>query len=1065
VISLDIIGVSRIRFGKRVLTPTSPQLFAIALYLSVESERRIPRSELQSLLFPGVPKQSARSHSLRQLLYRLGSAGFPMESRGDAVWIASSHVHRAIAELKKRSVEERVLLSPSDFEVLPAYSPAISPQFSDWVDCLRSKVSRGIRAVLEEDLAHFQRAYEWAGVAETSQRLLAVEPLHYNAVCALTEASLLRGRPGDALKAVNEYLDEMPDAGSSQHRSIARLKNRIVADMRSPSTAPFVGRSDCMAFLSHAWDSAVAGTMQSVLVSGAAGIGKSRVLAALCDYAVLRGARCVTHTCGSNDRHRPLALFAHAAERLLGLRGALGISPSARSQLARLCDVGPASGLVSTDPISSEVARAELQDAIVDLLDAVCSESPLLLAVDDAHLLDSASWAVLREVSHRVAHRPLLILLCARSAQHPSRPDLPLRLRTFPLARLSEEDSRTLLLALAPERVADAARLAFDLRTSGGNPFLIHALTRFSRRSGGSAAPPPDVTALAASSYYALQADARTLLESVLYLRELASLPRLRIVSQLDEAVFLRSLRSLEEEGLIRLADGGLECSHDLIADALRVLTPQTVAAVLNARIARQLETECVDHRMDPTLAWASAQAWLAAGQPIDAARLIRRCAAHASALGEPVEAARMLGRLLDSPLPANEAVSLTEELIALADAGGERILRARAIEARIALLQEDPHHLRMHVRKELSDLKITQLESVVHDAGDLIPLLATLRRALVDPDLGAEQRVRTAATLLISSDLLYDRDLAHFTWQTTAPLLNDLSSSHPHSLRARLIYHAIFGEAEQAKATALCVFTHFPEPTLEPSTARSRSNALFALHVLGCSGEFHPHALTTFNHMRARKVLTQSIYVANMIAERFTIEGDIEAAIDWLVQVADDVRRVHPTAGGVTPGYYSTLAFAASVCDRLEAASAALNMVQKNLPTIGTPRMRAIDDALWMRLRLLDGNKTESRTSMRALDELYQRGCTYGRQDTIVEALWLAYRTHGDVRRASRLLREYLTTKRRDLGPPEWSLRHMTREDPAWRELSYGPPVAATVGRGSRAKLDGVLDSLVRSI
>jgi hypothetical protein len=422
-----------------------------------------------------------------------------------------------------------------------------------------------------------------------------------------------------------------------------------------------------------------------------------------------------------------------------------------------------------------------------------------------------------------------------------------------------------------------------------------------------------------------------------------------------------------------------------------------------------------------------------------------------------------MLGRLLDSPLPSKEALSLTEELIALADAGGERTLRARGIEARIALLQEDPNHLRVHHHKELSDLKVTQLESGVHDATDLQPLLVNLRDALVDRDLDVEQRVRAAATLLISADLLYDPELAAFAWRTAAPLFARLSDSHPHSLRARLIYHTIFGEPQEARATAVRMFDHFAQPTLEPSAARSRSNALFALHVLGCSREFHPQAFATYSYMRARKALTQSIYVANMIAERLTIEGNIEAAIEWVVRVADDVRRIHPTAGGVTPGYYSTLAFIASLCDRFQAAAAALDMVRQNLPTIGTPRMKSIDDALWMRLGLLSGNLSPTSARVAALAEAYQLGSTFGRQDSIVETLWLAYRMHGDAASGSRLLDDYLRMRRRDLGPPEWSFRYQTRDDCVWTELGYEPILELTVGRAARAKLDAVLDSLLR--
>jgi DNA-binding SARP family transcriptional activator len=1061
VISLDIIGVSRIRFGKRELTPASPQLFAIALYLSAEGERRIPRSELQNLLFSEVPKQSARSHSLRQLLYRLSSAGFPVESRDDALWVASSRVRHGITELQERSTAERLRLSPADLEILPAYSPSFSPPLCDWVDALRTKVARRVRALLEEDLATLQRAYAWDGVAQTSKTLLALEPLHYDAVRALTESCLLRGRPADALAAVNEYLDEHADVTSQQCSTVARLRHRLVAEMRSPVAAPFVGRADCIAFLSRAWDMAAAGTAQAVLVTGAAGIGKSRAMAVLCDYSVLRGARCVKHTCGSNDRHRPLALFAHIAERLLSLRGALGISPLARKHIGRLCDAGAPPTPASPDPIASEVARTELQDALVDLVDAVSSEGPLLLAIDDAHLLDAASWTVLREISRKITDRPLLVILCTRSAQHPTRSRLPVRLQTFSLAPLSEDDSRTLLLALAPDRVKDHPRLEHDVHTSAGNPLLIHALARYTYTTSGSANVPVDISVLAASSYYSLDQNTRTLLESVLHLRELSTLSRLRMVSQLDDTCFLRSLRDLEEEGLVRLFEGGVECSHDLIAEALRALTPRTVAAVLNGRIAAQLEAECVDNRMDPSLAWAAAQAWMNAAEPTAAVRLVRRCAANAAALGEAVEAARMLERLLDVALPADELLSLTADLINYSDAGCERHLRARAMEVRIRLLQEDPYRSRATTSKELSELRVMHLEDKLHEAGDLTPLLDQLRSILVDHGQEIDQRVRAAVTLMISADLLFDRDLAHFAWRETTSLTGSAATPHAHALRVQLIYHTVFGDVTTAITIARELLAGLSEATLAYRIAWRHRNALFALHTLGCSSDFHPPASAIHRYTRARGVYSTCAYIGSLISDCYMQEGDIEAAIDWTARIADDVRRVHPTAGGVTQGFFSTLAFLASTCDRLEAASKALAHFRRRLPLVHTPRLRAVDSALWMRLGLMRGDTVPSDETVSALHRDYQLGSTFGRQDSVVEALWLAFRARGENARSSELLRDYLALRRREPSPPDWSLRYATRVDCAWTELGFEAAGAPCVGSTARAKLDAVLDSL----
>ena len=1057
VISLDIIGVSRIRFAERELTPSSPQLFALALYLSAESERRVPRYELQNLLFPATVRQTARSHSLRQLLYRLGSAGFPLECQDDVVWVPANRVRSGIADLQERCAAQRLRLLVSDLEVLPAYVPSFSPQLCDWVDATRSRVSRRIRCILEEDLAAFQRAYDWDGVAQISKTLLALDPLHYHAVRGLTESCLVRCRPAEALAAVNEYLDEHSDASSEHCSTIRRLRNRLVAEMRSPVTAPFIGRADCLAFLSRSWDAAVSGVSQSVLVSGAAGMGKSRVLAALSDYAVLRGARCVAHTCGSNDRHRPLALFAHVGQRLLGLRGALGISPLAGSQIARLLDTAKPFSAAPTDQIASEVARAELQDALVDLIDAVSTEGPLLLAVDDVHLLDSASWAVLREISRNLTNRPLMLLLCTRSAQHPTKPYLPERLRTFPLAPLSEDDSRTLLLALAPHRAHDRSRLEQDVRTSGGNPFLIHALARYSA-SIASAGQPLDIGVLAASSYYSLNRDSRTLLESVLHLRELGTLSRLRSVCQLDEATFLRSLRDLEEEGLLQLVDGGVECAHDLIADALRALTPRTVAAVLNGRIAARLEAEWVDNQMEPTLAWAAAQAWMSAGEPGAATRLLRRCAAHAATLGEAGEAAKILGRLLDVSLPSEETLSLTGDLIAHADVSGERHLRARGIEVRIRLLQEEPYRSRPSTLKELRELKVSHLANRLHEVDDLEPLLGQLRDILIDDDQEADQRIRAAVTLLISADLMYDRELAEFTWEACSPLLASLEPSNTHVLRVQLIFHTVFGHVAEAISIARRLLNCSNDSYQPESVAWSHRYALFALHSLGCSSDFHAPAKTIYQQLRTRKVYSACVYVANLIAERLVQEGDLEAAIDWMSLVAGDLDRVHPTAGGVTQGYYSTLASLASSCGRLQLAAKALKAVRGRLPLIHTRRLRSVDAALWMRQNLLEGSGQPSGKAIEALERAHELGGTLGRQDSLVEALWLAYRRRGELARSSALLREYLTATRREPSLPEWSLRYSTREDEVWRALGYQPASKPDVGASALRKLDIVL-------
>ncbi|HUX34224.1 MAG TPA: hypothetical protein VMV51_10185, partial [Gemmatimonadaceae bacterium] len=66
-IFLHTLGVVAIRVGARRVLPRTARAFASLIYLGLERGRRVPRGELQELLFPGQGARTA-AHNLRQLL-------------------------------------------------------------------------------------------------------------------------------------------------------------------------------------------------------------------------------------------------------------------------------------------------------------------------------------------------------------------------------------------------------------------------------------------------------------------------------------------------------------------------------------------------------------------------------------------------------------------------------------------------------------------------------------------------------------------------------------------------------------------------------------------------------------------------------------------------------------------------------------------------------------------------------------------------------------------------------------------------------------------------------------
>lgn len=955
--------------------------------------------------------------------------------------VPSEHVRSPLAAIACLPLPERVRLPANAFLVLPGYAPCLTRPFEDWLDLLRTRLQRSVRRILEADLETLRSASDWTRLATVARTLLTLDPQHLTALKVLVESSFVTADATEALAALDDFLDEASDKDTELRAEVDLLRRRVSNSRRAGIASPLIGRAEALASLSEAWACAERGTTQYVLLTGPAGIGKTRVSAALRELVASRGGHIIDHACGDNDRHRPLSFFVKLSAALLALPGSLGVSPSAYSHITRLSLSASAPPEALPDAITSESVRAEIHDALIDLFDAVSAEIPLLVIVDDAHLLDPASWAVLRALSGRVRTRSAMVLLSTRStSQLQAQALLPQR-SVIVLGHLSAEDSRTLLLSLAPQDSFSEVELREALRLAAGNPFFIQALARSSSWVTR-AQVPLDITALASRTYHSLHESTRTVLECVLALKDLATLHRVRSVALVDDDTFLRSLRLLEEEGVVHCTGQDVRCSHDLLADALRPLVPTTVAAILRERIAAQLESECVERGFDAALAWASADAWLLSGNSMAAARLLRRCAANAAHLAEHSEAARILSRLLSVPLPADDALPLIDEIIAYAELGGERSIRARALRARLRLMEEQSVGLSDTSGLDISSVRIAIAEADLNEAGDLQTLIAESWSAIADTSLDLNLRMRAGVALLTAADLGLDPKLSAKCWQQLNPIAEKLGSEHTQALRGRLIYHTVFGDSRLAVRIAQRILRTHPMTQVDVASVGARRNALFALQILGRSAAFRPTAINAYALMIDRKIFTEAVYLAVTLAEDAIASGDLSTALSWLRRAGGAVGRLHETAEGITQGYLSALSSIATHSGDYSTARSLLTQVHQRLRLVATPRLRGINTAYLVRLAILQNQALPPDCSLEGLRRDYDAGCRLGRQDTIVEGLWLGYVRGEMLSEANHLLREYFQRYRREDCHADWSLWHSTRADRFWQDnRSWVPP------------------------
>ena len=185
-----------------------------------------------------------------------------------------------------------------------------------------------------------------------------------------------------------------------------------------------VGRRREREALARAVALAGKGTAQLVVLEGEPGMGKSRLLIEVMAEAGASGVRALTGAGDPIERVAPYHAWRSVFAALLGLeegadpdvRAASAVSalPESLRPLAPLLNLilglelpdSPESSLVQGER-RTQVTRRVLLDLLTD-----AAHGPLLIAIDDGHWLDSASWALIQELSGRSL--PVCVILATR---------------------------------------------------------------------------------------------------------------------------------------------------------------------------------------------------------------------------------------------------------------------------------------------------------------------------------------------------------------------------------------------------------------------------------------------------------------------------------------------------------------------------------------------------------------------------------------------------------------------------------------------------------------------------
>ncbi|HEX5944742.1 MAG TPA: AAA family ATPase [Acidimicrobiales bacterium] len=525
-----------------------------------------------------------------------------------------------------------------------------------------------------------------------------------------------------------------------------------------PGATPFVGRRAELEVLAAAWDQAAAGGRHLVVVTGEAGIGKSR-LTVEAAWRVRRDGGLVLF--GRCDQEA-IVPYQPLVEALDGLVAATPPDELPFLGDEAMTELGAVLPSLDRPRRVGGPDRARLFGAVTDLVAAVAKERPLLLVLDDLQWADDDTLLLVRHLLRRAGDAPVLVMAISRD--HDLEPGHALAdvvhsldrdgwVRRLPLRGLDVAEVRELLGHLhGPGDHGQAARRLTS--ETAGNPFLVTELARSGGVSSDGDTIPQSVQDLVTTRLHRLDADAVELLRAGAVAGARFDLDIAGRAAGLDDRALLDAVDAALASGLVvEETDAICRFPHDIVRRTLVTHLSGPRRRSLHRRTADAIE-ELRAHDLDTHAAILAHHTSAGADPAGDrrAVRWARRASAQAAQRSAPAEAVRLCRQALahlppgDRDLEAEVTTDLGIAKLAAGDADGTRILIEGAtlarrhdrpdVLARAALALADAADDRPELRRQARDLVAAATAAGAAVAGHE-------RSAGADPEPRAEARTR----------------------------------------------------------------------------------------------------------------------------------------------------------------------------------------------------------------------------------------------------------------------------------------------------------------------------------
>ena len=617
--------------GQPVEGVHTARLRSLLTYLGLHCDAEISRQRIAFLFWPDSDEGQARTN-LRQLLHHLRQA-FPdiarylhVEARalkwrpGAPVCIDVEEFRRSISEAEAAAKAGHLRAERNALEnAARRYRADLLPEcYDEWIEPERDRLRQLFCGALErltelsEQQGHYPKALGYA------ERLLTMDEFNESTYRRLMRLHALNNDRAGALRVFNRCHKLLADElGIEPAAETTEVYRRIAETAREPEPAglketeiPLVGRGEERGKLLQTWQTADAGKAQLLLLSGEAGIGKTRLAQELIHYAKRQGFIAATVRCYAAEEGLAYGPVTEWLKTDAICRALPGLEKVWQTEIARLLpelltespDISPPATLTES------WQRQRLFSALAHAV--LAAGQPLLLFIDDIQWADpdTVEW-----LHYLLRHNPsarILIMAAVRTgALSANGPLLSLILELRRSGLLTElelgaiDAGQTALLArhVSGKDLDETAAAALFARTEG-NPLFVVEMTRadmeqrnFAAGDGkniaGDESLPRKVQAVIQTRLLRISPGAKTMLELAAIIGRAFTFDVLAHACDREEAALVRYLDELGERRLIR-EQGRMayDFSHDKIREVTAAGISGTRRCLLHRRVAEALE-------------------------------------------------------------------------------------------------------------------------------------------------------------------------------------------------------------------------------------------------------------------------------------------------------------------------------------------------------------------------------------------------------------------------------------------------------------------------------------------